>query len=495
MINPFGQTPQVTPHARTKPTEVSRPKRGWEMDSPAPSDEVSFMGGQAADPAPVQAAPVQTTEQTAPTGPPRLSEGLQKATQGAVTEILTNHGKNVVQEMANIAQSDQATIPLFQALGNGSNTQAQGSDPDFTFHMTQNTAQLDSALSGVAERKGAGNTQSFGQLMSEEMKVQAEAMALFPATTPEMMADINKEAQGLKPNGQMSRDRIDVELVKKRLPKETVDQAMATAQSLPLYQASEAAKNLTESNVPSLTAMADTANGFYPLALSSKMLFLQSAQGVGEHPSVEFEQMGKRLSEGMYAKDGPLDHISPKFGEFARGFVKNTGDAAEGFQGAVNLSMLVMAMNSGKQRAQFTGEDPAAATFDSLKTVIAQHSLMSEASPYLEQAAMNAVQNGQPAPPPPSQPALHLTQSNVPTTESQFNQHLVAMMSPEQVQRSYERAASHPLTAVAQSNNLTQLQDSFELPPMGETRVLRALNSFTNNLVAVEQAEQRSNQQ
>ena len=190
-----------------------------------------------------------------------------------------------------------------------------------------------------------------------------------------------------------------------------------------------------------------------------------------------------------------MDRVSPKFGDFARQFVKNPSNPAEAFHGATNLSMLMMAMNAGSQRAAYTGENPSAAMWDSLKTVIAQQSLMAESGPYLQQASMNAVQNQTPAPPPQNEPAFHLTQSNMETPESQYNKHLVSMMSPDQVQRAYQRAAGHPLSALAQNTDLAKLRESLELPPMGEARIHQSLSSFTNNLTAVQQASVQASQQ
>jgi hypothetical protein len=482
MINPLQSQGSIHSPQRAVTRQTSQPVT--ETDPQAiPSNDGVTLGAGTRQPQQEQTNPVA---ESAP--PPALPKHLREVTQQVTRGLIVAQGKANFQQMAQIAQSDPPLLPVFQAMGNAANGLAQGSEPDFYGHLSQSAAQLEAAQNAAIGRQNAGSGKSFGQLLSEEMKVQAEVSSLIPYTTPEMLAEFGQNTKNLSGSAETSGDRMGVELLKQKLPPESVKAGLANLTKQPLFQAAQPAQYLSEASNPSLTALSDTGMSYYPLALGAKSIFFQAGQGIGEHPSAELSQLGQRLSLSMFGEEGEIHRIAPKFSGFAREFAGDSADLNQGFRAATDLSVLLLAMDAGSQWAKYLGEERSSTIKESLQTLVVQQSLMAEASPYLQQASMTAVQNQVPAPALTHELSKRLTTGNIETPEKQYNKHLLAMMSPDQVARVDQRVENHPLNKLSEGNDLAQLQDSFELPYGGENRLRRQFGNFTGNLISIQQA-------
>ena len=453
-----------------------------------PSDSVNIQPFTQQQQAPAQQ--VSQPMQAAPAAPP-LSPQMQQLTQQVASNLILQRGKETVQQMMGFVQRQPETMPLFDAMGKASDGLAQKNEVDLYFHLNQNALQLNTAQSQVAARLKAGSDQSYGQLLSEEMKVQGEVQALVPHVSPQLLQELGPQLQSMQGDANTSSEAKGLALLKQKLPPEVVAKVQSELPQQPLYAASEAAKSLKKENSSTITAISDLASGFYPLALGARSAFFQAAQGVGNHPAQEFTMVGQRLGQLEFSPQGDLARISPKFAEFAARQVGDPSNSQYAFGTANNLSVMLLAMYNGSQRAQQTGTDRETEIQNSLKTLVLQQNLMAQAGPYLQQSAMQALQNGQP-PAPSNNPMAAQLGGNDPSPEAQFNRHLLNMMSPDQVANVAAGVQNNPLTHMAQQGGLSQLQDSFQLPPGGEIRLRTSLGQFTGNLMGVQQAVMNS---
>ena len=99
----------------------------------------------------------------------------------------------------------------------------------------------------------------------------------------------------------------------------------------------------------------------------------------------------------------------------------------------------------------------------------------------IQQSAMMQVQQGVPGPEP-QDPGMASLLGPAKTPEDHLNRHMAAMLSPDQSAALKQGVQNHPLTQLADSQDLAGLQDSFELPYGGEARLRGTLAGYAGNL-------------
>lgn len=437
------------------------------------------------------AAPVPVQPQVLPD----LSKQDAQMTQQLAGNLITMQGKVTFQALSTQAQGDNNIMPVFQQMGQAANSLVQESEPDFYMFMAQNVQQLGDASLMASERSSAGNGQSYGQLLSDEMKVQAEGLALVAASPPEIATAVMQETEHLKSTADASKLRQSLDVLKSRMPPEKVKEAMDGLTSQPLYAASEAAKSIPDTSSTTLVNMSDTARSYIPLSMGAKSTFFQAQSGKGFPPAQQFANLGQRLTMEMFSKGGGLDRVSPNFAQFAGSLVRRDGDPmANGREAATNLTLLLMAMEGGTQRAPVTGENRDQAIKGAVKSMVLQQGLRLATSQYLQQSAMTQVQQGVPGPEPQNPALTGLLGGEPKTPEDHLNRHLASMLSPDQAASVKSHVDSHPLTKLAQTQDLSKIHDSFELPYGGEARLRGTLAGFAASLTAVAGTIQQADQ-
>ena len=487
LINPL-KFPGILSGTKTKSTHTTTETPSVIDPETASTPQESIELGEG----PSQKSEISVTQETV-AAPPALSPQLANASQNIARGILVNRGKQAFQKMNSQAFSDQGFGPVFQTIGETTNKSVGGSEPDFHYHFSQNLHHMGTAQGMASQRMSAGSDKPFGEVLAEEMKIQAEGLALLPYIDGEKYQELSGATEGFETTPSQSKDQQSVAKLKSLLPKESVDQAMASVKEQPLYVASQSASYLGESSSYAMTAVAETARGFLPLAVGARNIFFQAANGVGQHPAVEFAEMGNAMTKEQFSQDGGMAQVSHTFAKFGEDYIGEDKSSLQGFRAATDLSVLLLSMESGSQMSQMTGQDPNTSMKSALKDLVIQQGLMEIASLMLQQAAMGAVQNQ--APTRQFQDGLRADlSSSQPTPVAAYNNHLLGMLSDDQAKAVSERVKHHPLNAIAEHSNMSELQDQFALPPNGHGRLRSNLADFNSNLMAAQHGYSQSAQ-
>ncbi len=489
-MNPVGKSPQSAAsfQAQAAAFMKARAKKPELQEQPKGPAEPAETFQSQAPPAeqPVQsAAPEQVQAPTATQAPqpaPELSKEQAQQSQEIAGNLILNQGRATMQGLNQLAQQDPAVGQVYQSIGKAANDQVQGSEHNFYPWLAQNLQQLGDASNMAAERASAGSQMPYGQMLAEEMKTQAEGMALMSVSPPDVAQSAIQDSEQLTTNAQASKGRQSVDLLKSRLPAETVKKALSDIETQPLYAAAEAAKSLPESSSTTLVNMSDMARSYLPLSMAAKGMWFGAAQGKGLPAPQQLAEIGKSLTNEMFTKGGSLDRVSPKFAQFAGSYIRKDGDPMQnGRQAATDLTVLLMGMEAGTQRAPMTGENRNEAIKNSVKSMVLQQGLRMSTSPMIQQSAMMQVQQGVPGPEP-RDPGLAELLGPAKTPEDHLNRHMAAMLSPDQSSALKQGVQNHPLNQLADSQDLAKLQDSFELPYGGEARLRGTLAGYAGNL-------------
>lgn len=466
-----------------------------EASTVAPKDEVALATpGKMPEPS----GQAETTASAgAVTEPVATTPEQQQLNQQLAGHLLTEVGAGEFKRMAQ--QVPPNLMPAFKVLGEAANRVAQGSAADLYYHLSQNVHHFAVAHDNTVERINHGCEQPKGEILTQEMKVQAEALALLPFASPELLTEVEQESASFRGSASQSADARSVELIKQKLPAEQVAQAMASLPGQPLQVAANP-ELLGEADFgTALTTMQDVANDFLPVATGLRSLFFRAAQGVAEPPGPEILALANNHGAHFFSQHGPLARISGGLQKFAQGLAEQQPDRLGRYRAANNTSTLLLALDAGSNDFYQAQANSSAAGSRhryqqaAVQQLVLQQGLLEQANPMLIQAATN---------PDPSvslkqqsytadsakQKLLEFSQGtrlSHPTQVTGFNDRLIHLLSEKQAGTVLAGLAQHPLAGL-DDKDLAQLESDFKLPFAGSQRARASLGAFQQTQTALQ---------
>ncbi len=449
-------------HTLNRAAGVAKPPT--EADQGAlPTDKVALEGPTVQTTAPVEQIQEVATEP-------------QVETQQAALQFVTELGKHHFQRM--VQGLSPQTLPTFRAMGEAANQLAGGAEPDLYFHLSQSLHHLGVAVDNAEERLALSPQADRGQLIAEEMKVQAQALTLLPYASPEVLAEVAQA--DFKTTAEQSKDSRSLELLRQKLPAEAVQQADAQLTFQPLFQAAQPEQ--LQLPTQEVQRLKDIAGDYLPTAMGARGVFFRAAAGQAQAPGPEFAQLSGQHALHFISEDGTLAEHSPKVAEFTRSLAR-PDDPGSAFQAASQASVLLLGIDFG---------GPLGKEKQATEQLSLQQSLMAQAGPVVIQAAQ---QPGPAAEVPQGSKRAELMaiskdnqMGEQPDQVSGFNQRLLGMLSEEQADQALKNFAADPLrAALEQEQPQGRWAEHFQLRPGGGQRVRESINAFADTQLRLQQ--------